>query len=133
MGSKMKFFKDLLLATLCALGAAALYGWLVVPGLIMTTMAVVPFLLLSIVAFAYIRETSSQKAASLVYLVGLFPFLLWIVSIILIFKNMPGLNDEIATVLLMSYLSAAAGAYLYLIWPKRQNAKDGAETSGNAG
>ena len=129
MGSKMRFFKDLLLATLCALGAAALYGWLVVPALIMTTMSVVPFLLLSIVAYAYLRETSSQKAASFVYLVGLFPFLLWIVSIILIFKNMPGLNDEIATILLGSYLSAAAGAYLYLVWPRRRNAKKEPEAS----
>ncbi|MGD9128336.1 MAG: hypothetical protein PVH19_13240, partial [Planctomycetia bacterium] len=90
---------------------------------VMTAVAVVPFLMLSIVTYVYIRETGSEKVASLLYLVGLFPFLLWIVSIILIFSTTPGMNDEMAMIILMSYLSGAAGGYFYLILPKGRKKK----------
>lgn len=111
----MNFMTRFLSATFGALGAAALYGWLFVPELIGTAVAVVPFLLLSIVAFIYLQQTGAPKAASAAYLVGLFPFVIWIGAIILIFRNSPGCNDTMASILLISYLSAAAGAYLCLI------------------
>ena len=120
----MNFLKRLLLATFGAFVAAGIYGWLLVPAMFSTVFTVLPFLLLSMVAFIYLQKTGARLVASFAYLVGLFPFLFWIGSILFIFHDTPGLNDEMAGVLLTSYLASAAGGYLGLICSKKNETQE---------